>query len=401
MKIPFVKPDITEAEIEAVSNVLRSGWITTGPVTKQFEQELADYMGTKRVACVNSQTMGAELVLQALDIGPGDEVILPAYTYTATCSVVYHVGATPILIDSQADSPEMDYDAMEAAITERTKVIIPVDIGGIVCDYKRIYAAIERKQSLFRANEENNLQKLYNRIIILADTAHSLGASENGVMSGNIADFSSFSFHAVKNLTTAEGGAITWIPRDDIDDDELYQLFMLLSLHGQTKDAFKKTTGSSWEYDIVGPWFKGNLTDIASAIGLSQLQRYSEMLDRRHTIIRQYNDAFADLPVSWLDHCKEGQFSSAHLYLLRLTGLDETARNLFIEKMDAFGVSCNVHYKPLPMLSAYIEQGFDIKDYPQAFAYYQNLVSLPIYSTLTDDEVQHIIKSVKDVMQDL
>ena len=401
MKIPFVKPDITETEIEAVSDVLRSGWITTGPVTKQFEQELAAYMGTKRVACVNSQTMGAELVLQALGIGPGDEVILPAYTYTATCSVVYHVGATPILIDSQDDSPEMDYDAMEAAITERTKVIIPVDIGGIVCDYKRIYEAIERKKELFRPNEANDLQKKFSRVIILADTAHSLGASEDDVMSGNIADFSSFSFHAVKNLTTAEGGAITWVPREDINDDELYQLFMLLSLHGQTKDAFKKTTGSSWEYDIVGPWFKGNLTDIASAIGLSQLQRYSEMLDRRHAIIQSYDKAFSDLPVTWLDHYKAGQYSSAHLYLLRLTGFDESARNLFIEKMDAFGVSCNVHYKPLPMLSAYIEQGFDIKDFPKAFDYYENVVSLPLYSALTDDEVQHIIHAVKDALQAL
>lgn len=398
MKIPFVKPDISDDEIEAVSNVLRSGWITTGPVTKQFENELSEYLGTHRTACVNSQTMGAELVLHALDIGPGDEVILPAYTYTATCSVVYHVGATPILIDSQTDSPEMDYDAMEAAITERTKVIIPVDIGGIVCDYDRIYEAIERKRALFKANPDSELQQIFNRIVILADTAHSLGASSDKGRAGKLADFSSFSFHAVKNLTTAEGGAITWMPHEGLDDDKLYQGFMLLSLHGQNKDALNKTSAGSWEYDIVAPWFKGNLTDLASAIGLSQLQRYQDMLDRRHAIIQRYNEGFSDLPVTWLDHYKEGQYSSGHLFLLKLTDKDEDARNQFIIKMDDLGVTCNVHYKPLPMLSAYIDRGFDIKDYPKAYDYYQNLVSLPIYSTLTDDEVDYIIRSVREAL---
>lgn len=398
MNIQFVKPDITDNEIDAVAEVLRSGWITTGPVTKEFERELSDYLGTPRVACLNSQTIGAEFILRLLGVGEGDEVILPAYTYTATCSVVYHVGATPVLIDNRIDSAEMDYDAMEAAITERTKVIMPVDIGGVVCDYERIFEAIERKRSLFTANEENKYQKAFGRILVVADTAHSLGASSGSEKSGNLADFSSFSFHAVKNLTTAEGGAVCWKNSPHINNDEAYKDIMLLSLHGQSKDALDKLHGSTWEYDITAPLYKANLTDIGSAIGLSQLKRYQPMLDRRHEIARKYNEAFSDLPVSWLNHYKEGQYSSVHLYLLRLNGKNEAERNDFIEAMKAKGIACNVHYKPLPMFSAYIKRGFDIADFPNAFKYYENVVTLPLYNVLTDEEVDYVITSVRELL---
>lgn len=399
MKIPFTKPDITEKEINAVSEVLRSGWITTGPVTKQFEKDLAAYMDVPNVACVNSQTAGAELVLRLLGVGPGDEVIVPAYTYTASCSVIYHVGATPVIIDSQPDSPEMDYDQMEAAITEKTKVIIPVDLGGIICDYQRIYEAVNNKKSLFRVNPDNPYQKIFNRIIVSADTAHSLGAEMDGLKSGNIADFSCFSFHAVKNLTTAEGGAITWRNRHDMDNNQIYKTLMLLSLHGQDKDAFTRLQMISWEYDIVEPWYKCNMSDILAALGKSQLERYPEILAKRHAVINKYNQAFKDLPVKALDHFPYGQRSSGHLYFLRINNFDEQQRNEFISKMSELGVTCNVHYRPLPMFSAYIKRGFDIADYPNAYNYYKNMVTLPLYSTLTDEQTNYIIACVRNLLK--
>lgn len=397
MIIPFVKPDITDSEIDAVSDVLRSGWITTGPVTKEFEKELTNYLGTNKVATVNSQTAGAELVLRFFGVGPGDEVIVPAYTYSASCSVVYHCGADAVMVDSQEHSPEMDYDALEAAITEKTKVIIPVDIGGIPCDYERIFEIIERKKSLFTSSSP--LQEKLGRILVLADTAHSLGASYKGIMAGNVADFSSFSFHAVKNLTTAEGGAITWRARPDLNDEEVYRDIMLLSLHGQTKDALNKSKSGQWEYDIVAPLYKCNLTDVASAIGLSQLRRYESMLNRRAEIVRKYNASFEKLGLEYMNHFLEDRTSSYHLYLLRLPGKNEHERNKFIVEMDERGITCNVHYKPLPLLSAYKNKGFDIKDYPKAFAYYENLVSLPLYSTLTDDEVDYIMQCVQEIVK--
>lgn len=399
MQIPFNKPDITEKEINAVSDVLRSGWITTGPETKRFEKDLAAYMAVPKVACVNSQTAGAELVLRLLGIGPGDEVIVPAYTYTASCSIIYHVGATPVIIDSQPDSPEMDYDQMEAAITDKTKVIIPVDLGGILCDYQRIYQAIENKKSLFRANPENQYQAIFQRIIVLADTAHSLGAEVDNLKSGNLADFSSFSFHAVKNLTTAEGGAVTWRNRSDLDNSEIYKTLMLLSLHGQDRDAFTKTQIASWEYDIIEPWYKCNMPDILAALGRAQLERYPDILAKRHAVIEKYNRAFADLPVKGLDHFSHGQKSSGHLYFLRIDNYDEWQRNEFISKMAEQGVVCNVHYKPLPMLSAYSERGFDIKDYPNAYNYYKNTVTLPLYSSLTDQQIDYIITCVRNLLK--
>lgn len=396
MRIPFVKPDINEIDIKAVERVLRSGWITTGPVTKEFERELAQYLGTNKVATVNSQTAGAELVLRYLGVGPGDEVIVPAYTYSASCSVVYHCGAQAVMVDSQFDSTEMDYDALENAITKNTKVIIAVDLAGIPCDYQRIFDIVERKKDLFVP--ENELQEKFGRIVVLADTAHSLGASYRGVMTGGVADFSSFSFHAVKNLTTAEGGAITWKPRKDLDDEEVYKGFMLLSLHGQTKDALNKTQSGEWEYDIVAPLYKCNLTDVASALGLSQLRRYDEMLERRKMIIEKYDRAFSKLGLTYLNHFNKDWISSYHLYLLRLLGRSEQERNAFILAMDKKGITCNVHYKPLPMLSGYQKLGFSIEDYPNAYSYYENLVSIPLYSVLTDEEVQYIIDSVKEIL---
>ncbi|NLJ70245.1 MAG: DegT/DnrJ/EryC1/StrS family aminotransferase [Clostridiaceae bacterium] len=398
MRIPFIKPDITQNEIDAVVDVLRSGWITTGPVTKNFEEELASYLDVPKVACVNSQTAGAELVLRLLGIGEGDEVILPAYTFTATCSVVEHVGATPVMIDSQIDSPEMDYNLLEEAITEKTKVIIPVDIAGIICDYPKIYQAIENKKYLFKAGQ-NKYQQLFNRIIILADTAHSLGAEINNVKAGNIADFSSFSFHAVKNLTTAEGGAVSWKKNSLLNAEEIYKELMLFSLHGQSIDALAKTQLGSWEYDIIEPLYKCNLSDIAAAIGYSQLKRYPKMLARRREIIRKYDEAFRALPLSTLNHFKDGQQSSGHLYFIRIDDFNEKERNEFIIKMAEKGISCNVHYKPLPMLSAYKKRGYIIEDYPNAFNYYKNLVTLPIYSTLTDTEVEYIISSIKKILK--
>lgn len=388
-KIDFTKPDINETDIEAVCNVLRSGWITTGPVTKEFEREIASFCHTERAACLNSQTMAAELVLRLFDIGPGDEVIIPAYTYTASCSIIYHVGATPVMIDSQADSPEMDYDLMEKAINSKTKAIIPVDLGGVICDYERIFEAIERKRHLFTA--ASPLQESLGRILVQADTAHSFGASRNGRMAGEIADFSCFSFHAVKNLTTAEGGAVTWNNIAGVDNDEIYRQFMLLSLHGQSKDALSKTESGQWEYDIVEPYYKGNLTDIASALGLSQLHRYAEMLNRRREIVLRYDKAFSEMGYDFLKHYGSTFASSGHLYLLRIPQFDESMRNTLIEALDNLGIASNVHYKPLPMMSAYSKRGFSIQNYPNAFNYYKNELTLPLHSLLTDEEVEYII----------
>ena len=387
--IPFSPPDITEEEVKEVSEALLSGWITTGPKTKQLEKVIADYCGVSNCVCLNSQTACAEMALRLLGVGPGDEVIVPAYTYTATCSVVCHVGATPVIVDSQKDSIEMDYDKVVSAITEKTKVIIPVDVGGVPCNYEKLFQIVELKKHLFKAN--NNIQKAFSRIVILADTAHSLGASYKGKMTGNLGDFSAFSFHAVKNMTTAEGGALTWKNIPGIDNDYIYHLLQLLSLHGQSKDALAKTKLGAWEYDIIGTWYKCNMTDIAAAMGLAQMRRYRDLLLRRKEIVNMYNAGFKDLDVAVLPHIKENQESSFHLYIMRLNGFSTNQRNRLIEEMANNGISCNVHYKPLPLFTAYKELGFNIKDYPNALNLYSNEITLPLHTLLTDDDVNRII----------
>lgn len=395
MNIPFSPPDISENEIDEVIDTLKSGWITTGPKTKAFENEITEYCGSSRTVCLSAATTALEMTLRILGIGKGDEVILPAYTYTATCSVVCHVGATPVLIDSQKDNVEMDYELMARAINEKTKVIIPVDIAGILCNYDRIYEIIEEKKDLFSPNSD--LQKIFNRIIVLADCAHGFGAVRNNKKAGNHADFTCFSFHAVKNLTTAEGGAVTWKHHEGLDDESLYKEYQIYSLHGQTKDALAKTTGS-WEYDILIPGYKCNMTDIQAGIGLAQLNRYDGLLKRRHEIIARYNDAFKDYPFITQAHKTEDSTSSGHLYLLRISGIDFNKRNGIIAKMGERGVSTNVHYKPLPLLTAYKNLGFDIEDYPNAYNLFVNEISLPLYSTLTDEEVDYIIKNLLDIL---
>ncbi len=395
--VPFFRPDITEQEIAAVSDVLRSGWLTTGPVTKRFEAALADYIGVSKVAALNAQTNATFCTMQLLGIGPGDEVIVPAYTYSASCSIIYHVGAIPVMIDCAKDSFEMDYDLMEEAINERTKAIIPVDLGGVVCDYDRIFKAVDRKRHLFKP--VGAVQEKLGRVAVVADTAHSLGASRNGIMAGAIADFSNFSFHVVKNLTTAEGGAASWRSLECFDDVDLYERYMLLSLHGQTKDAFNKIEPGSWEYDIVEPYYKCNLTDIASAIGLSQLGRYQSMLTRRKEIVEYYYDHFRNFNVSWLEHFHENAVSSLHLFMLRLNGKDVHERNRFILEASRRGVALNVHYKPLPMLSAYQKRGFQIKDFPKAYAQYQNEVTLPLFSSITDAEVEYVVDTLASLLK--
>lgn len=398
MQIPFSPPDISEAEINEVCEALRSGWITTGPRTKEFEKQIAEYVGTDRAVCLNSATAAMELTLRVLGVGPGDEVIVPAYTYTASCSVICHVGATPVMIDTARDSFEMDYDRLEALITERTKVILPVDIAGIVCDYEKIYQAVEAKKALFTPG--NKIQKQFGRIIVLADCAHGFGANRNGVMAGALADFTCYSFHAVKNLTTAEGGAVTWKRGLGLDDEAVYKEFQLLSLHGQTKDALNKNKLGAWEYDIVAPYYKCNMTDIMAAIGLAQLKRYPGLLDRRFQIIRRYNEALKDLNVQVLCHEGPDHRSSGHLYLVRVGGIGERQRNEIITKMAERGIACNVHYKPLPMLTAYRDLGFDMKDYPNAYAQYVGEVTLPLYSRLTDEEVSYIINNFVDIVRE-
>lgn len=403
MKIPFSPPDLTDAEIEEVASALKSGWITTGPKTKALEKEVAEFCNTDKAVCLSSQTSCAEIALRLLGIGEGDEVIVPAYTYTATAEVVCHVGARLIFIDSQPDSLEMDYDAVEKAITPKTKVIIPVDLGGVPCDYDRIFSIVEKKKELFTPS--NDIQSKFGRIIVCADTAHAFGSSWHGKPIGSVADFSSFSFHAVKNFTTAEGGALTWKHRDDIDGDELYKTAQLLSLHGQSKDALSKNQLGSWEYDIVGPWYKCNMTDIHAGIGLAQMVRYPALLKRRREIIEKYDRAFKPLGVHTLPHFTNEHISSGHLYITRIfkkngEPVSDGERREIIIKMAERGIVTNVHYKPLPMMTAYKNLGFDIKDYPNAYAQYANEITLPLFSRLTDEEVDYIIDNYTDVIKE-
>lgn len=399
MNIPFSPPDMTEEEAAEVRAAILSGWITTGPRTKQFEKLLSEYVDTDKTVCLNSATAAMELTLRILGVGEGDEVIVPAYTYTASCSVICHVGATPVIADTAEDSFEMDYDKLESLITERTKVIIPVDLAGILCDYKKIFSAAEAKKSLFKAN--NEIQKLYGRVIVMADCAHGFGAVQNGVQAGAIADFTCFSFHAIKNLTTAEGGAVTWRSRPGLDNEKIYKEFQLLSLHGQTKDAFSKNQLGAWEYDIVSPAYKCNMTDIMAAMGLVQLKRYKSMLTRRHELIQMYDDVFSKLNVKLLRHTDSGNISSGHLYLVRVNGISPEQRNDIILKMGERGIACNVHYKPLPMLTAYKNLGFDIKDYPNAYHQFANEITLPLYSKLTDSQAEYIISNFTDILSNL
>lgn len=394
--IPFSPPDMSEAEVLEVAEALRSGWITTGPKTKEFERQIAAYCGTDKAVCLNSATACMEMILHVLGVGPGDEVITCAYTYTATASVTCHVGAKVVMVDTAPGSFEMDYSKLADAITERTKVIIPVDLAGIVCDYSKVFAAVEAKKHLFKP--ANDIQKAFGRVVVLADAAHAFGAQQNGKMCGNIADFTSFSFHAVKNLTTAEGGALTWKPIPGIDDEWIYKQFQLLSLHGQNKDALAKTQLGAWEYDIVSPNYKCNMTDVMAGIGLAQFKRYPQMLSRRREIIEKYNAGLSGCDVEVLDHYGENHASSGHLYLVRLLDKGVEERNAVITKMAERGIACNVHYKPLPMMTAYRNLGFDIADYPNAFAQYENEVTLPLHTRLTDEYVEYIISNFVEII---
>ena len=398
MNIPFSPPDITQAEIDEVAEALRSGWITTGPRTKELERQVAAFCGAPRAVCLNSQTACAEMALRLMGIGEGDEVIVPAYTYTATASVVCHVGATVVMVDTQKDSLEMDYDKAEAAITARTKAIIPVDVAGIPCDYDRLFAVVEAKKSLF--TPKGDLQTALGRVAVMADTAHSFGAERKGKKAGMLADFSSFSFHAVKNFTTAEGGALTWRTLPGIDNEEIYKRLQLFSLHGQSKDALAKTKLGAWEYDILGPWYKCNMTDVAAAIGLKQMERYPAMLDRRRAIIGKFDDALRPLGVRTLPHYTAEHRSSGHLYLTFIPGISAEQRNEIIIKMAEVGIACNVHYKPLPLLTAYKDLGFDIKDYPNAYAQFASEISLPLHTKLTDEEVDYIIQNYTSILKE-
>ena len=395
-KVPFSPPDITESEVNLVSEALRSGWITTGPKTKEFERLIAMCCQTEQAVCLNSATACMELILRVLDVGPGDEVITSAYTYTATASVTCHVGAKVVMVDTAPDSFEMDYDKLADAITEKTKVVLPVDHAGVVCDYDKIFAAVESKKHLF--SPANDIQKAYGRVIVLADAAHAFGAKWHGKMCGEIADFTSFSFHAVKNLTTAEGGALTWRNHDGVDNESLYKQFQLLSLHGQNKDALAKTRLGAWEYDIVAPYYKCNMTDVMAGIGLAQLKRYPEMLYRRRQIIERYNEGLKGRYVQVLDHFGDDHSSSGHLYLVRLLGEDVEYRNAVIERMAERGIACNVHYKPLPMMTAYKNLGFDIVDYPNAYNQYHNEITLPLHTSLTNEDVEYVISNFVDII---
>lgn len=417
--IPFSPPDMTEAEAKEVREAILSGWITTGPRTKKLESQISEYVHTDKTVCLNSATAAMEMVLHLLGVGPGDEVIVPAYTYTATASVVQHVGAKIVFVDSQKESVEMDYDQLEQAITERTKVISPVDLGGVVADYDRVYEIVERKKRLFKPN--NALQTKIGRIIVSADCAHSFGGSRKGKMAGEIADFSSFSFHAVKNFTTAEGGAMTWklpfgneVVPTDVDymptvpkkegetwNEMLYRISQLFSLHGQNKDALAKTKLGAWEYDIIGPWYKCNMTDIMAALGLVQMERYPKLLERRHEIVAKYNAALKDCNVAVLNHKDTDHCSSHHLYLVRLLGKTREETNKVIEQMAERGIACNVHYKPLPMMTAYKALGFDIKDYPNAYHLFENEVTLPLHTRLSDEDVEYVISNFVDIIRNL
>ena len=396
--IPFSPPDVSEAEITEICEVLRSGWITTGPRTKQFERNLAEYCHVNRVVCLSSATAAEELNFRVLGIGEGDEVIVPAYTYTASASAVIHVGATVRFVDSQADSPEMDYDQLEAAITEKTKAIVPVDLGGVVCDYDRIFEIVEKKKHLFQA--KGKIQEALGRVAVVADCAHALGANWHGKIAGQIADFTSFSFHAVKNLTTGEGGAATWKPIPGISDEEIYQQYQLYSLHGQSKDALAKTTLGAWEYDIIGPWYKCNMTDIMAGIGLKQLERYPGLLEKRRELIQKYDEMCQSLGLKYLIHYGEDFASSGHLYLVRIPGITTNQRNDIIVKMAERGISCNVHYKPLPMMTAYQAYGWDIKDFPNAYAYYSNEITLPLHTKLTEEDIAYVISNFTEIVRE-
>ena len=414
MKVLFSPPDITDAEIQEVVKVLKSGWITTGPKTKELERIIAQRTGTSRAVCLNSNTACSEMTLRILGIGPGDEVIIPAYTYTATASVISHVGATPVMIDCEPGKFTWDYAKLEEAITEKTKVIIPVDLFGIPADYDRIFEIVERKKHLFRPGQKKingqpydqdgwgeKIQKAIGRIIVMADGAHSFGSSYQGKPIGSLADFTNFSFHAVKNLTTAEGGAVTWRDIPGIDNEALYKMYMLYSLHGQSKDALAKVQAGAWEYDIKDPWFKCNMTDLHAALGLSQIRRYDDMLERRKEIIRTYSEGLKNLPITTLNHyCDEYQ-SSGHLYVIRLDGKTREEVNEFIRMMEEDGVGMNVHYKPLPMHSAYKGLGFDIEDYPNSYAQFSNAATLPLHTLLTDEQVEYVIECAKKNMERL
>lgn len=431
--IPFSPPDMTEAEVAEVREAIFSGWITTGPRTKKLEQQISEFVHTDKTVCLNSATASMEMVLHLLDVGPGDEVIVPAYTYTATASVVTHVGAKLVMVDSQKDSVEMDYDQLEKAITEKTKVIVPVDLGGIVADYDRVFEIVERKKALF--HPANDLQKKFGRIIVSGDCAHSFGAWKNvsqksqKKMAGEIADFSSFSFHAVKNFTTAEGGAMTWhlsfgnevvpldvdymptVPKKEGEtwNELLYRLSQLFSLHGQNKDALAKTKLGAWEYDIIGPWYKCNMTDIMAALGLVQMQRYQQLLGRRYEIVAKFNEGINNLnanldanhKVVYLNHKDSEHCSSHHLYLLRLTGRTREETNMVIEMMAERGIATNVHYKPLPMMTAYKALGFDIKNYPNAYHLFENEITFPLHTKLTDEDVEYIISNFVDIVKNM
>lgn len=396
--ISFSPPDISEMEIEEVCAALRSGWITTGPRTKKLEKELAEWIGTEKCVCLNSQTACAELVLRVLGVGEGDEVVVPAYTYTASASVIDHVGAKIVLIDSQKDNVEMNYDALEAAINERTKAIIPVDLGGVPCDYARIFEIAERKKHLFKP--ANDLQRAIGRVAVCADTAHALGAKWHGKMIGTVADFSCFSFHAVKNFTTAEGGAITWMLPAAVDSETLYHQFQLLSLHGQSKDALSKTRPGDWEYDVVGLWYKCNMTDMAAALGLAQFQRYPHILKRRRDIVARYDAAIKPLGIQVLDHFNAEHESSGHLYITRVPGITSEQRNEIIHKMADCGIACNVHYKPLPMHTAYTALGFDIADFPNAYACFENEITLPLHTCLSDEDVEYVKENYVRILKE-
>ena len=396
--IPFSPPDIGEAEIAELCEVLRSGWITTGPRTKQLEKNLAEYCHVNRVVCLNSATAAEELNLRVLGVGEGDEVIVPAYTYTASASAAIHVGATVRFIDSQADSTEMDYDQLEAAISEKTKAIVAVDLGGVACDYDRIFEIVEKKKHLFQAS--GKVQEVIGRVAVVADGAHALGATWHGKKVGEIADFTSFSFHAVKNFTTGEGGAATWKPIPGIDDEEIYHQYQLYSLHGQSKDALAKTTLGAWEYDIVGPWYKCNMTDIMAGIGLKQLERYPGLLEKRREIIQKYDEMCETLQIKHLVHYGEDFESSGHLYLVRVPGITIEQRNDIIIKMAERGIACNVHYKPLPMMSAYKALGWDIKDFPNAYAYFSNEITLPLHTKLTEEDIAYVISNFTEIVKE-
>lgn len=399
MKVPFSPPDITDAEINNVVEVLRSGWITTGPKTKKFEKDIAKYCNTEKAVCLNSATACLELALRVLGIGEGDEVITSAYTYTATASVIHHVGAKIVLVDTAKDSFQMDYEKLKDYITPKTKVIIPIDLAGVMCDYDKIFEVLNSKKDIFKPS--NAIQEAIGRVVILADGAHSFGASLNGKMSGEVADFTAFSFHAVKNLTTAEGGAITWKNIEGIDNEEIYKRFMNLSLHGQTKDALEKSKIGSWEYDITEPAYKFNMMDIVAAIGLAQLDRYEELLNYRRELIELYDKFFEEMDnVQVLNHYHNGNNSSGHLYIIRLIGKNAEYRNKVIEKMGEAGVATNVHYKPLPLLTAYKNLGFDIKDYPNSYDMYKNEITLPLNSLLTKDQFKYVCNVLKEILNE-